>query len=58
LRLKAAATRRSISELVSAAVRETLRDDHDDLAAFESRAAEKTLSYEALLKKLKVDGTL
>lgn len=58
LRLKAAATHRSISDLVSDAVREALREDHDDLAAFSQRAKEKTLSYEDLLKKLKADGSL
>lgn len=58
LRLKAAATHRSISEIVSEAVREALREDEEDLAAFESRAKEKPITYEALLKKLKADGTL
>ena len=58
LRLKAAATHRSISEIVSEAVREALREDHDDLAAFDRRAREKTLSYEELLKKLKANGSL
>jgi hypothetical protein len=58
LRLKAATTRRSISDLVSEAVRESLREDQEDLSAVAARAAERTLSYEAFLKKLKADGTL
>lgn len=58
LRLKAASTHRSISELVSDAVRQALREDHDDLTTFAERAAEKTLSYEDLLKKLKSNGDL
>ncbi len=58
LRLKAAATHRSISDIVNEAVREILREDQEDLAAIEARAAEKTLTYEALLAKLKSDGTL
>ena len=58
LRLKAASTHRSISELVSDAVRQALREDHDDLTAFSERGAEKTLSYEDLLKKLKSNGDL
>ena len=58
LRLKAAATHRSISELVSEAVQQALREDHDDLAAFKERAREKTISYEDLLKKLKANGSL
>ncbi|MGQ0530276.1 MAG: ribbon-helix-helix protein, CopG family [Panacagrimonas sp.] len=58
LRLKAAATHRSISEIVTEAVRQALREDHEDLSAFGDRAAEKTLSYEGLLKKLKLNGDL
>jgi plasmid stability protein len=58
LRLKAASTRRSISELVADAVREALREDEEDLAAVAHRAEEPTVTYEAFLKKLKADGTL
>jgi hypothetical protein len=58
LRLKAATTRRTISDLVADAVRESLREDEEDLAAATARAAEPTLTYEALLKKLKADGAL
>ena len=58
LRLKAAGTRRSISELVGDAVREALREDEEDLAAIAARASERPLSYEAFLKKLRADGTL
>ena len=58
LRVKAAETRRSISDIVAEAVRESLREDMEDLAIFEKRAHEKGISYEALLKKLKADGTL
>ena len=58
LRLKAASTRRSISELVAEAVREALREDEEDLAVTASRAAEPSVTYEAFLKKLKADGTL
>ncbi|MGQ0700425.1 MAG: ribbon-helix-helix protein, CopG family [Panacagrimonas sp.] len=58
LRLRASATHRSISEIVSDAVREALREDEEDSAAFDERASEKPIAYEALLKKLKVDGSL
>ena len=58
LRLKAASTRRSISELVADAVREALREDEEDLAAVAARASERPMSYEGFLKKLKADGTL
>jgi hypothetical protein len=58
LRLKAADTHRSVSELVNDAVRLTIREDQEDLAAFDDRVAEPTISYEALLKDLKAHGKL
>ncbi len=58
LRLKAAHSDRSVSELVNDAVRAALADDHEDLAAFEERASEPTLSYEELLSDLKAYGKL
>jgi plasmid stability protein len=58
LRVKAANTHQSVSEVVNEAVRLALREDAEDLSAFEERAAEPTLSYEALLKDLKSHGKL
>lgn len=58
LRLKAADSHRSISEIVNEAVREALREDQEDLEAFADRVAEPTISYEALLKDLKAHGKL
>jgi hypothetical protein len=58
IRLKAAHTNRSVSEIVNDAVRWSLREDQEDLQAFEDRVAEPTLSYEALLKDLKANGKL
>lgn len=58
LRLKAAHAERSVSELVNDAVRAALAEDQEDLAAFEERVAEPTLSYEELLDGLKADGKL
>ena len=58
LRLKALITNRSASEIVNEALRAVLREDQEDLAAFEERAAEPTLSYEELLKELKAHGKL
>jgi plasmid stability protein len=58
LRVKAANTHQSVSELVNEAVRLALREDQEDLSAFEERAAEPTLSHEALLKDLKSHGKL
>ena len=56
IRLKAADTHSSISVVVNDAVRAALREDQEDLSAFEDRVAEPVVSYEALLKKLKAHG--
>jgi len=58
LRVKAATTHQSVSELVNDAVRLTLREDQEDLQAFTQRAEEATLSYEELLEDLKLHGKL
>ncbi|MEN8184544.1 MAG: ribbon-helix-helix domain-containing protein [Myxococcota bacterium] len=58
LRLKAAATDRSVSDLVNDAVHELLLEDADDLEAFEDRAEEATLSFEQVLKDLRRSGKL
>ena len=58
IRLKAADTYRTLSDIVNEAVRAALREDQEDLAAFEDRVAEPIISYEALLKDLKANGKL
>ena len=58
LRLKAALPHRSASEIVNEALKQALSEDHEDLAAFELREAEPTLSYEASLKDLKANGAI
>lgn len=58
LRLKAASTQCSISDLVNRAVRQTLIEDQEDLRAFEERVQEPTMTYEALLDDLKAHGKL
>ena len=58
LRLKAASTHRSVSDLVAEAVREALREDQEVLAAVRDRVADPSMTYEVFLKKLKTDGTL
>lgn len=58
LRLKAASTRRSVSDLVNEAVRQSLAEDREDLSAFAQRVAEPTMSYEALLDDLKAHGKI
>ena len=56
IRLKAARMNRSVSDIVSDAVRALLREDQEDLLAFEDRVAEPAISCEALLKDLKAHG--
>ena len=58
LRLKAAHSTRSLSEIVNDAVRAALAEDQEDLAAFEARVSEPTMSYEALLDDLKAHGKI
>ncbi len=58
LRMKSVETSRSLSALVNDAVREALTEDADDIAAFEARAAEPTISYDQMLKQLKKDGRI
>lgn len=58
LRLKAAETDQSISDLVNASVRLSLAEDADDLAAFRERAGEPTLAFEEFVADLKRRGQL
>ena len=58
LRVKAAETERSVSDLVNTAVRRSLAEDAEDLAAFEARAHEPTLIFEDVLKDLRRRGKL
>jgi len=58
LRLKAAQTEDSVSGLVNAAVRRSLAEDAEDLAAFDARANEPNLDFEDVLKDLKRRGKL
>lgn len=58
LRVKAAETDRSISDLVNAAVRLNLADDAEDLAAYRTRAKEPNLDLEKVLRDLRRRGKL
>jgi hypothetical protein len=58
LRLKAAETSRSITEIVNEAVREALSEDAEDLAAFDERKREPAISYDEMVKRLKKDGRI
>lgn len=56
LKVKAASTDRSVSELINTAVMEALREDVLDLEAFDKRAKEPLRTFESVLKDLKRDG--
>ena len=58
LRLKAALTHRSVSDLVNEAVRNALQEDQEDLAAFNEKIGEPTMTYEELLNDLKAPGKI
>ncbi len=58
IKLKAAISNKSLSELVNLAVRQMLQEDQEDLQAFSDRVAEPTISYEQLLDDLKAHGKL
>ena len=58
LRMKAAETSRSLSELVNEAIRGALVEDAEDLAAFDERANEPLISYSDMVKRLKEDGRI
>jgi len=58
LRLKAAQTEHSVSDLVNTAVRRSLSEDAADLSAFDARAKEPNLDFEGVLKDLKRRGKL
>jgi len=58
LRVKAAATDRSISELVNAAVGAALSQDASDIEAFEVREKEPDYAFEDVVKDLKRRGKI
>jgi hypothetical protein len=58
LRMKAAETDISISEIVNRAVRESLDEDAEDLAIFEERKNEPTRPYKDFVREMKRRGKL
>jgi hypothetical protein len=58
LRLKAAETERSISDLVNEAVQASLAEDAGDFEAFEAREQEPDYSFESVVKDLKRRGKI
>jgi hypothetical protein len=58
LKMKAAETSVSISQIIDKALRKELAQDECDLKVFKDRAKEPTVSYEKLLEELKRDGKI
>ena len=58
LRIKAAETRQSMSDLVNDALKAALREDLEDISDWKKRRKEKTISYDQLLAQLQEDGTI
>jgi hypothetical protein len=58
LRLKAAETERSISELVNEAVKVALAEDAEDFEAFAAREQEPDYVFEDVVKDLKRRGKI
>ena len=56
MRYKALINETSVSEMINDAIRIELAEDAEDLAAFEERKNEPLISFEELVKRLKLDG--
>ena len=58
LRLRAAASDKSISDMVNEAVKLTLAEDAEDLAALDERKRESNVDFEQCVKALKRRGKI
>lgn len=58
LRIKSVETSRSMSELINEAIKFSLAEDSEDLAAFDERANEPLIAFEEVLKDLKKHGRI
>ena len=58
LRIKAAETEYSMSELVQEAIKFSLAEDSIDLAAFNKRKRERSLPFEDVVMKLRKNGRI
>lgn len=58
LRVKSAATDRTISDIVNEAVRRDLAEDAEDLAAFDERKDEPSYAFEEVVRTLQERGRL
>ncbi len=58
LRLKAAETDRSVSDLVNDAIQSSLAEELEDLTAFDERADEPNLLFKDVLEDLRRSGRI
>jgi hypothetical protein len=58
IRIKSAETSKSVSEIVNDAVRLSLAEDAEDLAAFDERAHEAVITFEKVRKELRRHGKI
>ena len=58
LRLRAAASDQSISNMVNEAVRASLAEDAMDMAAFDKRKRERSVSFDSFVQGMKRRGLL
>ncbi len=58
IQLKAVETESSVSAIVSQAIKTYLNEDAQDLASFDERAKEPSVSFEQVVKQLKRDGKI
>lgn len=57
-KIKAAQSDQSLSALVNDALRQSLREDEEDIRDFKKREHEPTVSFESVLKDLKRAGKI
>jgi hypothetical protein len=58
LKVKAAETSTSISDIIDKAIRRELLEDEEDLRVFKERMSEPTISYDKLVADLKKNGKI
>ena len=58
LKIKAASSNKSISELIDSAIRHELVEDEEDIRVFKEREKESAVSFESVLRDLRANGKI
>lgn len=58
LKIKAAITNKSISEFIDQAIKHEFAEDAEDIRAFKEKSNEPSMSFENVLKDLKLNGKI